>query len=307
MIKEILEWASENIKPQEGTYEAKPDDAKSLFGWIKAGKIPVDCTKVTYYLMSDGKNGYGYYREDEVRDMTPGELLEYEVVMAEKEKEREEVKKAKDEAKKVDAATRKQLQEQILAEIAAGTYVPHCTPQDMSKFVGAKIIALDTETTGFSPEKGDELLQVSIVGVKGPLFNSYLKPHVKKEWEGAMKVNKITPRDVANAPYPEYVRGYVQEVIDSANFIVGFNTKFDVNFLRKCMGITIPDEKVVDSMEIFKLDEPYLPNHKLMDAVNLYASDYIKEAYAAGAHDALTDAMATMDVFKKQYKMHAQK
>jgi len=175
---------------------------------------------------------------------------------------------------------------------------------DMSKYAGKKIIAIDVETTGLSHQKGDELLQLSIANIKGCLFNSYLKPKEKTEWPSAMAVNKISPEKVENAPYPEYVRDYVQKLFDAADYVVGFNVGFDIGFIRACMKINIPDEKVVDVLDIFRKDTPNLPHHKLENAVELYGSDRIKASYANGAHDALVDAEATLDIFIKQYWAH---
>ena len=51
-----------------------------------------------------------------------------------------------------------------------------------------KYIIIDTETTGFHPYDGDELLQVSIIDTDGNvLFDEYFKPQHRTEWKEADK------------------------------------------------------------------------------------------------------------------------
>lgn len=293
MIREIKEWGSQNIKPKSGNYPEKPEDAKSLTRWLEVGKVPLDHTKVTYYAMTNGRQGYGYYRPNEVRDMTPDEMAEYEDM----------------EANKFGKSTSGSQYAELASKYAALPKSQGNPPgknwvyQNMEQYTGKRVVTLDTETTGFY--NSDELLQLSIVGPKGDTrFNSYLKPHKRKTWAQAMAVNHITPEMVSNAPYPEDVREQVQKILDEADFIIGFNVNFDVRKLRNCMGLNIPDEKVVDVMKIFKKDEPNLPHYKLENAVELYATEQIKQRYYSGAHDSLTDTVATMHIFVQQYRLH---
>ena len=64
-----------------------------------------------------------------------------------------------------------------------------------------KYIIIDTETTGFHPYDGDELLQVSIIDTDGNvLFDEYFKPQHRTEWKEAEQVNGISPEMVADRP-----------------------------------------------------------------------------------------------------------
>lgn len=160
------------------------------------------------------------------------------------------------------------------------------------------VICLDTETTGFSYETFDELLQLALVGINGEEYMTYIKPDKKKNWAGAEKVNGISPAMVENSPSARNVITAIQPFIDKARILVGHNIAFDLNFLKKA-GLQIPDSVAVwDTCEYFKNDIPE-GRHKLGNAVETYCPNIIEE-YLNGAHDALTDTRATMKVYKSQ-------
>lgn len=77
-----------------------------------------------------------------------------------------------------------------------------------------KIIVFDTETTGLNPYGNDEILQLAIIDGNGEeLFNSYIKPDLRKTWAKAAEVNGITPRMVKDSPHFDEVEEQVQENI----------------------------------------------------------------------------------------------
>lgn len=159
------------------------------------------------------------------------------------------------------------------------------------------IVCFDCETTGLAVNSGDELLQLTLVNDKTILFEKYLKPHKKKSWYYAMKVNHITPKMVENEEYPETYREQVQNIFDNADYIVGHNVSFDINFVTKGMGIHIPKEKVIDTLSLYKQISPS-GSHHLKDAVTQFCPEEL-ETFIAGAHNASTDAKYTLIVLRK--------
>ncbi len=164
-----------------------------------------------------------------------------------------------------------------------------------------KIIAFDTETTGVNRLK-DELLQISIVNEnEDVIFSSYVRPKTRTEWRGAEKVNHISYDMVKDAPTVEEIAEKVRPIFENAEIVIGQNVDFDVDFVKNCLGISIPKEKWFDTLEAFR-DETKdkkikVPNHKLGSAVDFYCPEF-KSEYESNAHDAECDTIATMRVYK---------
>ena len=115
-----------------------------------------------------------------------------------------------------------------------------------------KYIIIDTETTGFHPYDGDELLQVSIIDTDGNvLFDEYFKPQHRTEWKEAEQVNGISPEMVADRPAISEKISEINAIIENSDTIIGYNTQFDIGFL-KANGAIVPDDlETVDVMEDF--------------------------------------------------------
>lgn len=116
--------------------------------------------------------------------------------------------------------------------------------------VKGKIIALDTETTGFLHD--DEVLQLSVMDENGKtIFNRYFKPEHKTSWENAMAVNHITPEMLEKEKPISTYKESIEKILKEAKTIVGYNTGFDMTMLAQ-NGIQIPNEKkYVDLMGPF--------------------------------------------------------
>lgn len=164
-----------------------------------------------------------------------------------------------------------------------------------------KKIVIDTETTGLHPEQGDEILQVSIIDAdtKAVIFNQMVRPAHVSEWADAMAVNRIRPEDVADKPEFKDYRDIIQDIINSADDIIGYNTFFDINFLRN-QGVYFSGQKVVDVMVDYMEEMELYKWAKLVDAAYTYAYDWA----AAPPHDSLGDVYATLYVYQhlKKYK-----
>lgn len=157
-------------------------------------------------------------------------------------------------------------------------------------------IVIDTETTGFKAGS-DELLQIAVADYDGKeLFLSYLRPERVREWPGAQRVNGISPEMVKNCPTAAEVRETVQEIINAADEVIGYNIEFDLGFLEAA-GLDFGGKKITDTMLLFA--EAY-------GEWDDYHGDYrwqklgTAAAYVGyeehDAHDAMGDVLATIAV-----------
>lgn len=162
------------------------------------------------------------------------------------------------------------------------------------------LVSIDTETTGLD-SGADEILQVSIVDESGEtLYNCYFKPRNHTEWADAEKVNHITPEMVRDCQNVSESAAAISRILASAGKIVGYNTPFDLNFLRAA-GVIIPERaEIVDVMQMFSeikgdWDDVHggLKWHKLTEC-----AEYCRYNWGGAAHDSLQDARATMFCYK---------
>ena len=167
-----------------------------------------------------------------------------------------------------------------------------------------KYIIIDTETTGFHPYDGDELLQVSIIDTDGNvLFDEYFKPQHRTEWKEAEQVNGISPEMVADCPAISEKISEINAIIENSDTIIGYNTQFDIGFL-KANGAIVPDDlETVDVMEDFaKIYGEWNDQRgsykwqKLTIAADYYGYDWSEHKEA---HNSLGDCYATLYVYKK--------
>lgn len=160
-----------------------------------------------------------------------------------------------------------------------------------------KYIVLDTETTGLNAAE-DELLQVSIIDEEGNvLFDSYIRPTQHTEWAEAEHINHITPEMVADAPIIAEVMLEITDILKRYDKIVGYNVRFDADFLKNNGAEFADNTNFVDSMKIFSL---YFSADnkrcKLTEAADYFCYDWSEHKEA---HNSLGDCFATLYVYKK--------
>ena len=158
-------------------------------------------------------------------------------------------------------------------------------------------IVIDTETTGLNAAE-DELLQVSIIDNECVvLFDSYIRPTQHTEWAEAERVNHITPEMVDNSPTIEEVMPEINNILKRYDKIVGYNVRFDADFLKHNGAEFADNTNFVDSMKIFSL---YFSADnkrcKLTEAADYFCYDWSEHEEA---HNSLGDCYATLYVYKK--------
>lgn len=165
------------------------------------------------------------------------------------------------------------------------------------------IICFDVETTGLDFED-DEILQISIVDGNGnELLNSYVKPIKHKAWPRAQAVNGISYEIVKKAPTFKQLHKKIQQIIDKADLLVGYNINFDINFLEYS-GINFKDDVprfdvMLRFARIYGEYNEYYDGYKwqkLTTCAAYFGYDFV-------AHDSLEDTKATLFCYKKIIEM----
>lgn len=156
----------------------------------------------------------------------------------------------------------------------------------------SRIIFLDTETTGVDTIE-DEILQLAIVDADGNvLLNEYYKPQRHESWPKAERVNHISPARVAYEKPIDDSRERIEQILNRADVIGGYNTQFDIAILNN-NGINVPDKRTVDVMLQYRAMNTGT-RWRLCDCAAYFG-------YTFHAHDALNDARATAYCF---WQMH---
>lgn len=248
-------------------------------------------------------NGYRgrqctYFAPNEVEAASADQLSEYFKPEREHRNKLDRARRQEKKQEKLAAAERaaKEAEEMKIRE-AIRPYLKR-----ISELNGiCRTIVIDTELTGLKLEV-DELLQVSIVDINGNiLFNSYFKPYVDS-WKESEEYHHITPEMVENAPRITDKIPELNEILYSAEKIIGYNTIVDLNFLKKS-GVFIPE-----NAEIVDVQEDFAPIYGERD-LSLNPRGYYKwqklttcadyYGYSFKAHDSLEDAKATLFCYNK--------
>ena len=162
--------------------------------------------------------------------------------------------------------------------------------------LNAPLVVVDVETTGTNPET-DRIVQIGIIK---------LYPDGKKtEWETLVNpempippeiglIHGITNETVRDAPKFSEIAHNIVSGMKMCDYC-GYNVKFDLKFLEaeiQRAGIKFTfNGRILDGLRIFQTKE----RRDLTAAVKFYLKEDL-----SGAHNALTDARATLRVVEAQ-------
>ena len=128
-------------------------------------------------------------------------------------------------------------------------------------------VVLDLETTGFSPHRGDRVIEIGAVGVaSGEIvaeFQSLIRVPMAIPWQ-ASRVHGITDAMLAGQPLPEEIYPELNDFIGGST-IVAHNARFDLTFLRYelgRLGLGLNNRHHC-TLEMARRQLPHLPNHRL--------------------------------------------
>jgi DNA polymerase III subunit epsilon len=161
----------------------------------------------------------------------------------------------------------------------------------LAEVAHTEFAVVDLETTGFSPARGDRIVEIGVVRVLGT-------GEVLREWTtlldpgrsvGAGHVHRITAADVADAPSFAQVATEVAALLAGA-VVVAHNASFEQRFLHAefvAAGMTPPTLPALCTMKLAKASGLPLSDHKLGTCCAYFGLTF------ADAHAALADARVT--------------
>lgn len=148
-------------------------------------------------------------------------------------------------------------------------------------------VYLDTETTGFSPARGDAIVEIAIVDDAGrPLIDTLVDPGRDIPWQ-ASRVHGINNDMVRGKPTLKHLMPRVLEVIADQEVVI-YNANFDAPFFP---GRLAQSRGVLCAMTEFaaSLGGPW----RKLDV----AAKHVEHQWTGNAHRALADALACRSVW----------
>lgn len=133
----------------------------------------------------------------------------------------------------------------------------------MNMTIPADCVVFDTETTGFSPEEGDKLVEIGAVRMRDGLptkehFHVYINPE-RSVPDAAVKIHGLTAKFLADKPlFAEVAQDFSDFVGDLP--LVAHNAAFDARFINAELGglgyDTYPESRFVDTVQIARKKFP---------------------------------------------------
>jgi len=150
---------------------------------------------------------------------------------------------------------------------------------------------VDVETTGFSPQRGDRVVEIGVVRLNPQLqieetFETLVNP---RRDVGPTSIHGITAEMVCHAPLFEDIAPSLLRFVDGT-MIVAHNAPFDVRFLNSELGRSRFEDRILSQICTLELARRYifdLPSLKLPCLCEYFGIN------AKGVHSALADSEAT--------------
>jgi DNA polymerase-3 subunit epsilon len=163
-----------------------------------------------------------------------------------------------------------------------------------------RLIALDTETTGFETSEGHRIIEVGAVEIidreiKDMEFQKYVQPN--RNVGESVKVHGITDRFLINKPQFKEIADDLLEFIKGSTLLI-HNAPFDLGFLNhelKLAGIKKSIESIcpiVDTLELSKQQRP-----GTMHNLDALCRRFEIDTSARTIHGALLDAKILAQVY----------
>ena len=161
---------------------------------------------------------------------------------------------------------------------------------------------IDTETTGFSPAKGDRMLEIAVVRLDdaGEVLDTWETLLDPQRPVGATHVHGITAADVVGAPVFGEVAEHVVSLV-AGHVVVGHNVDFDLRFLTAELAAADVALTIAGTLCTQRLAPDYLPGPRRTLAVCCEQAGIVNDH----AHSALGDALATAKLFAFYLRHHA--
>ncbi|MDN3017475.1 exonuclease domain-containing protein [Paenibacillus sp. BSR1-1] len=162
-----------------------------------------------------------------------------------------------------------------------------------------KVVVFDIETTGFYPEKGDYVLSIGAIKMKGPkietgeTFYSLIKSEQSLSAEIAALTN-LSEEELQKAPPAAEVLMQFFKFVDGA-ILVAHHANHEQTFMKKITWDILRtkfNQRIIDTSFLIRLSDPYLKSMPL-EEVCCICGIQIKDR-----HNALGDAAMTAQVWR---------
>lgn len=167
------------------------------------------------------------------------------------------------------------------------------------------LVFVDTETTGFSPER-DRIIELAAITIKsgnnGPYryrtYGSFVKlPRYSHVPAKITELTGITDNDLLlHGALEQYVANqFCHMILNERTLLIAHNAHFDVKFInamleRQCSAYHLWHLGYLDTLKVYKDRVP--KNHKLSDAIAHYGLTEV----ANNSHRAIDDVEALIEV-----------
>lgn len=169
-----------------------------------------------------------------------------------------------------------------------------------TKLADMSFTVFDTETTGFSVDKHDRLIEIGAVQVEqlevtDRTFQTFANP-AREIPAHITTLTSIKQHHVEEAPNSlEAIKNFFQFVEDNqSNYWVGHHFNFDKKVLKKELHRAKHSSEIPSAFDTFKLINHITPNLKALDLED-YAKLFGTEIFER--HRALSDALTTAHLF----------
>ena len=163
----------------------------------------------------------------------------------------------------------------------------------------AEYVIFDVETTGLFPKKGDRIVEIAAIKIKGEEIVDSMTSLINPEREIPMesqRVHNISPEMLVDAPIAaDILPDFIPFIAGSC--LVGHNIKFDLDFL--CYELASIGRKLNDvtpALDTLKMARKTLPHLNSFRLTNVALS---LGAQVDETHRALADVKLTVAIFKR--------
>lgn len=188
-----------------------------------------------------------------------------------------------------------ELVEEMIRLLSINKSVKH---KPYEKLLEKTFVVFDTETTGFHPYGGDELVSIGAVVVENgkvaseKTFFEWINPNRSIPPE-IQELLQITENDITGAPMAmEVIRDFLQ--FTGPACIVAHNLEFDLHFLNRHLTLCCKEKIKNQAIDTFTLAYhmfPTLPSHNLDTLLATFDISLRRR------HHALDDAIMTAELF----------
>lgn len=164
-------------------------------------------------------------------------------------------------------------------------------------------VCVDLETTGLNP-KTDRIIEIGMVKVReGKIvdqFSSLINPRQQLE-ERIEQITGITQKELENQPLQKEILPQILEFLEE-DVLLGHRVLFDYSFLKRAFtNEKIPFErKGIDTLKIARKVVADCESKSLPKLCSHYGIEY-------HPHRALSDALATVELYRKLSELYYEK